>query len=162
MVLQTWFVQLQTNKFQGFFKDFSRTNYSFQGLRFYSINRHYLTPFWTQLAKTRHRVEQFPFLKLRIYENLLWELRGEELHDRRASQLYTQLLQLWKESLKKFRLVRDSNPWPLRYRCSALPTGSRSLNWIVINPWKDDDIIIDILIYYEYINLSLSRQAIGN
>ena len=39
-----WFVQLQTNKFQGFFKDksrFSRTNtYSI-------INRHSLTPFWT-------------------------------------------------------------------------------------------------------------------
>ena len=31
---KTWFVQLQTNKFQGLFKDFSRTNYSFQGLRF--------------------------------------------------------------------------------------------------------------------------------
>ena len=30
----TWFVQLQTNKFQGLFRDFSRTNYSFQGLRF--------------------------------------------------------------------------------------------------------------------------------
>ena len=39
-----WFVQLQTNKFQGFFKDklqFSRTN-------IYSIiNRHSLTPLWT-------------------------------------------------------------------------------------------------------------------
>ena len=33
----------------------------------------------------------------------------------------TQLLQLRKEILKKFRLVRDSNPWPLRYRCSVLP-----------------------------------------
>ena len=32
----------------------------------------------------------------------------------------------WK---KKFRLVRESNPWPLRYRCNALPTTSRSLNW---------------------------------
>ena len=25
-----------------------------------------------------------------------------------------------KKAWKKFRLVRDSNPWPLRYRCSAL------------------------------------------
>ena len=39
-------------------------------------------------------------------------------------------------------IVRDSNPWPLRHRCSALlikltsPTESRSLNWFVINPWK--------------------------
>ena len=38
------------------------------------------------------------------------------------SYIYTQLLQLRKDSLeKKIRLVRDSNPWPLRYRCSALP-----------------------------------------
>ena len=27
---------------------------------------------------------------------------------------------------KKFRPVRDLNPWPLRYRCSALPTELRS------------------------------------
>ena len=34
-----------------------------------------------------------------------------------------QFKQLRKRSLKKkFRLQRDSNPWPLRYRCSALPT----------------------------------------
>ena len=31
---KTWFVQLQTNKFRGLLKDFSRTNYSFQGRRF--------------------------------------------------------------------------------------------------------------------------------
>ena len=30
-------------------------------------------------------------------------------------------LQLRKESLKKFRLDHDSNPWPLRYQCSVLP-----------------------------------------
>ena len=47
----------------------------------------------------------------------------------------------WKK--KKIRIVRDSNPWPLRYRCSALtnwannPTGSRSLNLFVINQWKN-------------------------
>ena len=29
----------------------------------------------------------------------------------------------WKlEAWKKFRLQRDSNPWPPRYRCDALPT----------------------------------------
>ena len=32
------------------------------------------------------------------------------LFEGRSSQLYTQLMQLRKESLKKFRLVRDSNP----------------------------------------------------
>ena len=53
-----------------------------------------------------------------------------------------------KKAWKKSRLVRNLNPWPLRYRCSALPinkpTGSRSLNWFVINRWKDDDEIMNI------------------
>ena len=62
------------------------------------------------------------FLKLWIYENHLCELRSKELYEGRSSQLYTQLLQLQKESLKKkFRLVPDSYSWALRYRCSALP-----------------------------------------
>ena len=30
--LKSWFVQLQTNSFQGRYKHFSRTNYGFQGL----------------------------------------------------------------------------------------------------------------------------------
>ena len=39
----------------------------------------------------------------------------------------------------------DSNPWPLRYRCGAnKPTWSRSLNWFVINPWKDKDEVMNI------------------
>ena len=41
---------------------------------------------------------------------------------------------LKRRNLKKFRLERKSNPWPLRYRCSALtnwaikPTGSWSID----------------------------------
>ena len=71
------------------------------------------------------------------------------------------LLQLLKESLKKFRLVQDSNPWPLRYWCSALtswankPTGSRSLNWFVINLWKDDDEVMNI--WQSYMRTAGSR-----
>ena len=50
----TQFVQLCTNKFQGLFKDFLRTNYSFHGLKIYSINWH--NPLLnTLLAKTHHR-----------------------------------------------------------------------------------------------------------
>ena len=37
---------IQTNKFQGLFKDFLRTNYSFQGLKICSINWRFLTSFW--------------------------------------------------------------------------------------------------------------------
>ena len=56
-------------------------------------------------------------------ENHICELRSEEeLYEGRSSQLYMQLLQLRKDSLKKkIRLVRDSNSWPVRYRFSALP-----------------------------------------
>ena len=39
-----------------------------------------------------------------------------------------------REAWKKFRLQRDSNPWPLRYRCSALPTELWSHNcWEQVN-----------------------------
>ena len=50
-------------------------------------------------------------------------------------------MQLRKESLKKSGLP-GFEPWPLRYRCSALtnwankPTGSWLLNWFVIYPGK--------------------------
>ena len=50
----------------------------------------------------------------------------------------------WKEEAwkKKSGLQRDSNPWPPRYRCDALPTelwshtlGARSICWVHIFPW---------------------------
>ena len=37
-------------------------------------------------------------------------------------QLIFQFKQLERRSLKKSGLQRDSNPWPPRYRCDALPT----------------------------------------
>ena len=56
-------------------------------------------------------------------------------------------LSSWKEeSWKKSGLQRDSNPWPLRYRCVALPTelwshtlGARSIYWVHISceEWND-------------------------
>ena len=51
----TQFVQLCTNKFQGLFSHFLRTNYTLHGLKIYSINWH--NPLLnTLLAKTHHRV----------------------------------------------------------------------------------------------------------
>ena len=49
----------------------------------------------------------------------------------------------WKEEAwKKSGLQWDSNPWPPRYRCDALPTelwshtlGARSICWVHIFPW---------------------------
>ena len=53
----------------------------------------------------------------------------------------------WKEEAwKKSGLQRDSNPWPPRYRCDALPTelwshtlGARSIYWVHISreEWND-------------------------
>ena len=50
-----------------------------------------------------------------------------------------QFKQLERRSLKKSRLQRDSNPWPPRYWCDALPTelwshtlGGRSTYWVHI------------------------------
>ena len=59
--------------------------------------------------------------------------------DEWSSQLNFQFKQLERRSLKKSRLQRDSNPWPPRYRCYALPTelwshtlGVRSIYWVHI------------------------------
>ena len=59
-----------------------------------------------------------------------------------SSQLIFQFKQLERRSLKKSGLQRDSNPWPPRYRCDALPTelwsytlGARSINWVHIFQW---------------------------
>ena len=54
--------------------------------------------------------------------------------------------QLEKRSLKKSGLQRDSNPWPPRYWCIALPSelwshtlGARSIYWVHISreEWND-------------------------
>ena len=52
----------------------------------------------------------------------------------RSSRLIRNLSNYEREAWKKFRLQRDSNPWPLRYRCSALPTELWSHNcWEQVN-----------------------------
>ena len=51
----------------------------------------------------------------------------------------------WKEEAwKKSGFLRDSNPWPSRYRCDALPTelwshtlGARSIYWVHICPCSE-------------------------
>ena len=52
----------------------------------------------------------------------------------RSSRLIRNLSNCEREAWKKFRLQRDSNPWPLRCRCSALPTELWSHNcWEQVN-----------------------------
>ena len=60
-------------------------------------------------------------MKLRLYENHIGELRREALYERRL-QLYTQLLQLQKESLKKIQACMGFEPLT-----SAMPV-QRSTN----------------------------------
>ena len=67
----------------------------------------------------------------------------------------------WKIAWKKFRSVRDLNPWPLRYRCSALPTepssqlgaghyvGSKWTSQVVNNGCKYMKIIARVLALYK-------------
>ena len=54
-----------------------------------------------------------------------------------SSQSIFQFKQLERRSLEKSGFQRDSNPWPPRYRCDALPTelwsqtlGARSIYWV--------------------------------
>ena len=82
--------------------------------------------------KTRHRDS---FTSVNVKELIHTE---RVQHFTRFKQMkiitvYTQLKQLRNKAWKKFRPERESNPWPLRYRCSALtnwaikPTGSWSI-----------------------------------
>ena len=81
-------------------------------------------------------------LKLWIYE-IINETYGVKNYMKEHHRSYRcNFCSCEKKAWKKFRLVQDSNPWPLRYWCSTLPIGSGSLNWFVINLWKDDDEVV--------------------
>ena len=45
-----------------------------------------------------------------MYENHIYELRSEELFEGRSSQLYTQLMQLRKKSLKRIQACTGFEP----------------------------------------------------
>ena len=70
---------------------------------------------------------------IRIHESHIFVLRKIHFKQMKIITVYTQLKQLRNKAWKKFRPERESNPWPLRYRCSALtnwaikPTGSWSI-----------------------------------
>ena len=66
--------------------------------------------------------EDVIIVKFWIYENHMCELRSEELNEGLSLQLYTQLLPLQKESLKKIQACRGFEPLT-----SAIPV-QRSTN----------------------------------
>ena len=77
------------------------------------------------------RMNGAPFLKL---EKLPRPYRLG-LYTKTDHRSYTHNLSSCKiKAWKKFRPERDSNPWPLRYRCSALPTVLSS-NWERVTLW---------------------------
>ena len=61
------------------------------------------------------------FKCLWIHENHICELRMKTWIWKRSSQNHNYLSSNENKAWKKFRPVRDLNPWPLQYRCSALP-----------------------------------------
>ena len=76
----------------------------------------------------------------------------------------------WKEEAwKKSGLQRDSNPWPPRYRCVALPTelwshtlGARSIYWVHISreEWNDVKYIWNNSFFFKvYIKLQDQYQC---
>ena len=60
-------------------------------------------------------------VKLWIYENHMWTAEWRIIWRKIIAVIYTTYAVGKRKPEKKFRLVRNSNPWPLRYRCSALP-----------------------------------------
>ena len=70
-------------------------------------------PSWTKTLVLR-------WLSCMIRWILLWYKLYEDMIDHRSyiHNWSSREIKAW----KKFRIERDSNPWPLRYRCSALPT----------------------------------------
>ena len=100
------------------------------------------------LAMYRNNVVSIKRNKTRLHNDVkfIWNNSymncGCRCREEWSSQLIFQFKQLERRSLKKSGLLRDSNPWPPRYRCDALPTelwshtlGTRSINWVHIFPW---------------------------
>ena len=91
-------------------------------------------------------------LKWWIYEYRILELRDEELNVKKTITVIDATFAAAKRKPeKKIRLVRDSNPWPLRYRYSALtnwankPTGPGWLGKSVDNVQLSDQLPVGLL-----------------
>ena len=107
---------------------------------------------WNQSRKQGYGEKRAPWHYLPWHYFALWSLY-EIIHictevvdesEEWSSQSIFQFKQLERRSLKKSGLQRDSNPWPPRYRCDALPTGlwsqtlgARSIYWFHIFPCSE-------------------------
>ena len=84
------------------------------------------TELWSHTLGARSIVgSHFPVRgvkRCKVYEIIhIWAADIDE-SEKWSSQWIFQFMQLEIGSLKKIRLQRESNPWPPRYRCDALPT----------------------------------------
>ena len=85
------------------------------------------TELWSHTLGARSIVgSHFPVRGVKwckVYEMIHIWTADEDESEKWSSQWIFQFMQLEIRSLKKkFRLQRDSNPWPPRCRCDALPT----------------------------------------
>ena len=94
---------------------------------------HFLDRYTHTCPYTRNVADNTVYDVIRIHESHIFVLRKIHFKQMKIIAVYTQLKQLRNKAWKKFRPERESNPWPLRYRCSALtnwaikPTGSWSI-----------------------------------
>ena len=58
---------------------------------------------------------------MNIWKSYTWTAEWRIIWRKIIAVIYTTYAVGKRKPEKKFRLVRNSNPWPLRYRCSALP-----------------------------------------
>ena len=74
-------------------------------------------------ARWSYWVHIFPCSEMMrsLYEIIYVSTAVVHVSEEWSSQWIFQLKQLERRSLKKSGLQRDSNPWPPRYRCDALP-----------------------------------------
>ena len=91
--------------------------------------------------KTRNGKKKSQVKSYKILWKIIWfyQLKVKCDHRSKFSNLSN-----WKEAWKKSGLQRDSNPWPPRYRCDALPTelwshtlGARSIYWVHFFPCSE-------------------------
>ena len=107
-----------------FFKHPNKRLFFFEQLlqRFLSTNVLTWVPFYLyfilQWSNTKTKLFSHLFILLPFYKlQLYWSHWIKEDH----RSYLRNFCSCEKKAWKKFSLVRDSNSWPLRYRCSALP-----------------------------------------
>ena len=89
-------------------------------------------------------------MAVNIYKSYIWTADKDVNMKAIFTVMNTTLSSSEKKAWKKFRLVRDLKPWPLRYRCSVLPTeltsqlGAGHCVGSKINPWSGEKTAVNI------------------